>query len=535
MKENQRKSNRIIKSAVAVGMLVSACCMYGGIKILARQEGTPQTTDAYMVLQNVAYVLLVLLLGYISYMVLFYHKSPVLLQNLYLVMGLTLGFVYLLCIPIKAVPDEEVHIFTAYDVSDSLMGTHSDTVVMRQTDWNHVYNNKDLVREDFNNQYEGMFHLTDDQSLIKTHVQATQKPRYLYWFSALGITLGRLFALSTTLTYLLGRLFNMLVFVAAVYYSIKRMPFGKGIILVWALLPMTLQQASSFSYDAPLLALSCLLTATTMSAAYATETNKNAAIMNNIILVISCLLLIPCKGFALLPLAAFPLMVLPRIYQLYEDEIQAIKDKTKPWMKIVMIGVLCVGIAGVGVFIAHKVQIWLKPENMDGSFVSWAQEQGFSMGYFIKNPASLFELVLNTLWYRADMYLQGMLGGSLGWGDIEIPQVFYIAFLILLLYVSMRKENEKQLVKNGQRVWMVLVFVGTTFLAIFAMLLYWTPRTSPVVEGMQGRYMLPALVVGLCALRTEKNRVSRNADQYAALWVAFLQVFVVTAIFRNIP
>ena len=106
MKENQKKSNRIVKSVVAVGMLVSACCMYGGIKILARQEGTPQTTDAYMVLQNVAYVLLVLLLGYISYMVLFYHKSPVLLQNLYLVMGLTLVFVYLLCIPIKAVPDE---------------------------------------------------------------------------------------------------------------------------------------------------------------------------------------------------------------------------------------------------------------------------------------------------------------------------------------------------------------------------------------------------------------------------------------------
>lgn len=535
MEGKQEKSNFIIKVFVVIGMLAGACCMYGYIIFLSRQRSITQTMDAYMVLQNVVYMLLLLLLGYISYMVLFCHKRPVLLQKLYLVMGFVLGLIYLLCIPIKAVPDEEIHILTAYDVSDSLMGTHADTIVMRQADWDHVYNNEDLVREDFNSQYQGIFHLMNDRSLIKTHVKATQKPRYLYWFSALGITLGRLFGFSTTLTYLLGRLFNMLVFVAAVYYSIKRMPFGKGIILVWALLPMTLQQASSFSYDSPMLALSCLLTATTMSAVYATETNKKAKILNNVILVLSCLLLMPCKGFALFPLAAFPLMLLPRIYQLHEEKIQTIKDKIKPWMKIVFVGILCVCVAGFGIFLAHKVQNWLKPENVDGYFVSWAQEQGFSIGYFIKRPVALVEMLLNTLWYRSDMYLQEMLGGMLGWVDIEIPLVFNIGFLILLLYVSLRKENEKQLVKNGQRIWMGLVFLATVFLAIFAMLLYWTPRSSPVVEGMQGRYILPVLIIGLSMLRTKKNCVSENADQYAALWIAFLQVMVVTAIFRNIP
>lgn len=46
--------------------------------------------------------------------------------------------------------------------------------------------------------------------------------------------------------YLLGRLMNLLAFIAAAYYAIKRIPFGKGIVMVWALLPITLQQVCSF-------------------------------------------------------------------------------------------------------------------------------------------------------------------------------------------------------------------------------------------------------------------------------------------------
>lgn len=531
----QEKSKRAIKIFVVICMMASAFLMYGYIILVSRQHIADGTGDAYLTVQHIVYILLILLLGFVCYMILLRKKPGIPLERLFLIMGLTLGFVYILSIPLMAVPDEQLHIYTAYDVSDTMMGTRAETVMMRDADMQHVYNNRNLTREDFNSQYEGAFQSIGNQSLLKTDIVATQTPRYLYLFSGLGITIGRLLGLSTTLTYLLGRMFNMLVFMAAAFYAIKRMPFGKGIVMVWALLPITLQQVCSFSYDSPLLGLCGLLIATTMSAVYGQEENKKARIVNNVVLVVSCVLLIPCKGFALLPLAALPLMVIPRIWQLHADKLEMWKQKVKPWMKVVCICVICLIVAGIGIVVARKVHYWMLPENADGAYVDWADGQAYSIGYFIRTPLVFCEMMLNTLWYRTDLYLKQILGGMLGWLDIEIPLIFCIGFLILLLYVSLRKEDEEQLITNKQRIWMLVVFAGTCFLAVIAMLLYWTPRTSAVVEGVQGRYFLPVVMLALLALRTKRTCVSRNADQYAAVWVAFLQVLVVTAIFRNIP
>lgn len=64
----------------------------------------------------------------------------------------------MLIIPIMVVPDEYVHIYTAYDMSDVMMGTHdAETVMMRQADNEHMYNARGITKEDYNSQYEGLF------------------------------------------------------------------------------------------------------------------------------------------------------------------------------------------------------------------------------------------------------------------------------------------------------------------------------------------------------------------------------------------
>ena len=193
---------------------------------------------------------------------------------------------------------------------------------------------------------------------------------------------------------------------------------------------------------------------------------------------------------------------------------------------IVIIGVIC---------IARLVQDWIQPEHINQVYIAWADEQGYTIGYFIRHPVAFIKIMLNTIWYKSDIYMKQMLGGMLGWLDIEIPFVFSLGFLLLMIYTAFRKENEVQDIRNGQRIWMILVCFGTSLLAVMAMLLYWTPNSVEVVEGVQGRYFLPALVPGLLAIRTKKNCVSKNADEYAAIWVVFLQILVVTAIYRNIP
>lgn len=532
----EKNPNRIIKLCVMIGLLLITLVMgVYTVHVAYHKIEDPSGVDACFILHCIAYILLFVLLTFVSRQALFGKKYKDSLEKLFLPMIVVLGFLYLLIIPIMVVPDEYVHIYTAYDMSDVMMGTHdAETVIMRQVDEEHIYNPIKITKEDYNSQYEGVFQRPENTNLIKTAHISEQTPRYLYILSGMGITIGRLLGTSTTMLYLLGRLMNFLAFIAATYYAIKRIPFGKGIVMVWALLPITLQQACSISYDSPVFALSILVTATTMSAAYGEETNRKARLVNNIVMILSCLLLLPCKGFSLLPLVVLPLMLIPGVLQQHKDKVDAIKQKMKPWMKVLIFAVAGIAVFACAAVLVLVVRRWLQPENINNTYIAWSDSPGYTIGYFLKNPIRLLEIMINTLWYESGSYIQQMLGSYLGWLEIQVPLVFVMGFFLLFFYVSMRKENERQLIKTGDRIWMILVFVGVSSLAVAAMLLYWTPNALVMVAGLQGRYFLPVLVVGFLAVRTKRTCVSENADQYAAMWTVFLQMHAITAIFWTV-
>lgn len=532
----EKNPNRIIKLCVMIGLLLITLVMgVYTVHVAYHKIEDPSGVDACFILHCIAYILLFVLLTFVSRQALFGKKYKDSLEKLFLPMIVVLGFLYLLIIPIMVVPDEYVHIYTAYDVSDVMMGTHdAETVIMRQVDEEHIYNPIKITKEDYNSQYEGVFQRPENTNLIKTAHISEQTPRYLYILSGMGITIGRLLGTSTTMLYLLGRLMNFLAFIAATYYAIKRIPFGKGIVMVWALLPITLQQACSISYDSPVFALSILVTATTMSAAYGEETNRKARLVNNIVMILSCLLLLPCKGFSLLPLVVLPLMLIPGVLRQHKDKVDAIKQKMKPWMKVLIFAVAGIAVFACAAVLVLVVRRWLQPENINNTYIAWSDSPGYTIGYFLKNPIRLLEIMINTLWYESGSYIQQMLGSYLGWLEIQVPLVFVMGFFLLFFYVSMRKENERQLIKTGDRIWMILVFVGVSSLAVAAMLLYWTPNALVMVAGLQGRYFLPVLVVGFLAVRTKRTCVSENADQYAAMWTVFLQMHAITAIFWTV-
>lgn len=496
-----------------------------------------QPVDSYFVIQLIIYFLILSLLA-AGCMYAFFDKNyKIKPEKAYLIAGIVMGFVYLLLIPITAVPDEHTHINSAYNISNTLMGTegNSDTLMMRAEDAAHYYNSTNLVRDDYNYEFRDAFHKAVNRTMVDTGITVMKGNTQLYILPAIGITIGRLLGLSTTLVFLLGRIFNMAAFIAATYYAVKRMPFGKGVVTLWALLPITLQQTSSFSYDAPVFALSILIISTTLSMAYGGETGKKRRITDLSVMIISCILLLPCKGFALFPIVAFPLMLIPKYFKNNPEKAAVFKEKIRPWMKGVATGILVVFVCLAGFVIMKTIKRWLLPENINNNYIEWANHTGFTPGYFIKNPVRFFEIILNTIWIKSDVYFSQMFGGLLGWLDINIPFVFTLGFVLILVYVAMRKENEEQLIKNGERIWMIIVFIGIICTAVAGMLFNWTPNNADCIEGVQGRYFLPALVLGLIALRTKKTGVSVNSDRYGMMWTVFLHVIVVTTVFRNIP
>lgn len=522
------------------------CESYGGSTVLGLSDSELQNggyvpafglittgNDAFFTLQNVIYIILIIAVISVISIAVLDREHRIGLPAMYIIAGLVMGFIFALIIPLFAVPDEKIHMYTAYDISDTIMGEHGSTLLMRAEDAAKTYNYMNLSRLDYNYEYTGLFSGAESCDVIDSGMAANGSPGYLYIISGLGITLGRLLGCGTSLMWLIGRLFNMLVFVCAVYYSMRRLPFGKGVLFVWALLPITLQQTSSYSYDSPVLALSILTIATALSAIYGCEQDGRKRLANNIVFVISALLLIPCKGHSLAPLVLLPLII---VYRYVRDNRQQIKNRLcglKLWIKLSGSVFILAAIAAFGVKAAAIIRAGLLPENINSNYIEWAGTNGYTWGFFVKNPIRFIEIMIKTIWNKSDYYIQQMLGGSLGWLQIQIPWFILIGFLILLLYAAMRSEGEPQPISTGERIYILFICAVVSALAIIAMLLYWTPETSGVVEGVQGRYFLPALVPALLVIRTKKTSVSRDKDRYVAVFTMLLQMLVVTAVFKN--
>ncbi len=76
------------------------------------------------------------------------------------------------------------------------------------------------------------------------------------------------------------------------YLSMKRIPFGKEVLLGVAVLPMTLHLAASFSYDVMILSRMFLLTAVCLDLAYV---KKNGRVRDVVLLAVLAAVAGPCK------------------------------------------------------------------------------------------------------------------------------------------------------------------------------------------------------------------------------------------------
>ena len=116
------------------GLLLCTAILYIYATFGSRQRSESTGGDAFLTIQNITYSMLLLLMIGVCVYVFFLRKNKFRYEKMFLIMAVVLGFVYMLAIPLMAVPDEYLHLYTAYDISDEIMGTHADTVMMREID-----------------------------------------------------------------------------------------------------------------------------------------------------------------------------------------------------------------------------------------------------------------------------------------------------------------------------------------------------------------------------------------------------------------
>ncbi|MCI8483796.1 MAG: DUF2142 domain-containing protein [Lachnospiraceae bacterium] len=227
-------------------------------------------------------------------------------EKIFLLIGLTGGTMMTLIMPFNKVGcDEEVHFKNAYDIKLSSAVSTTDAIEQLKfvtlSNWPYNINQSREEREAMKDYYltEGDYKGSQSQK-VPTNISFVGA--YHYIFMSLGIKLGKLLHLPFTTVYMMGRLFNMWTYLVLIYFAIKRLPIGKYIMAVMALMPAPMFQAGVYSYDTIVTGFMYLGMAYLI--AELIEKDQKITIKNGLILLGSL-------GFGMVPKAVYvPMMAL---------------------------------------------------------------------------------------------------------------------------------------------------------------------------------------------------------------------------------
>lgn len=318
---------------------------------------------------------------------------------------------------------------------------------------------------------------------------------YLYLPQAIGFTIARLLGLGMYPMLQMARILAYAVFALVVYFTIRKVPFGKGVFLVSALLPTVMVQTVSLTRDAMIICMGFYITATAIQMAYVEQKPKKS---DWIKLAVVSALLAPCK-MIYLPLSCLFLLVLYRHY------IMPAGEKAKKRIQKIILW----GIAGVAVFILlNFYRIW---GILFSESVSVYNTESYSIGYMLSHPVQMLTVLANTVRTQFGSYFVNAV--QLFDIDLGCSDGITIAVFALLALSNCHTDEEKGILRKEERIYMLLVASGVFLLTALASL-RWTPMGSDVIVGLQGRYLTPVLpLICIAFYGSHYIRVSADAEK----------------------
>lgn len=426
--------------------------------------------------------------------------------KLYLINGIILGIIINMLIPVFSVPDEPAHLATAYNISNKILGKEVayDGIYMRKCDA-ELQLEPQGVNETYLDEYLSYFHEPNGNTeMVKTAYTQLTLPLFQYVIPACGITVGRLLGLNAVWTLELGRIFNYIMFVIIVALSIKTIPYGKNIILAVAIIPTMFQQAFSYNYDCIINAFAML----SVALALKLKAEEKKKIKYIIALLISIMVMVVVKSHAYM---AFILLLFVAFDKEVKNSFIKLKEKLKNNKIIALIiGALLLAVCVVIVyFVINKIML-IKSEPVT-HVLSYCEEDGYTLSYAINYPIDTAILYFRTLFEQSTFYMMSLFGGHMGWLNLTVSYFAILPIIVMVLLLSCNEGNGASLIKKKDRVLFSIICVVSILFICTGMFFSWTATSFLVIDGVQGRYLLPIMTMFLFLIYSSKNIIVTNS------------------------
>lgn len=430
---------------------------------------------------------------------------------------LLLGTVYIFVMPPHSAPDEPAHFATAYSYANKILlkegADENGYAWVRLEDMTYNEAQKDPTAYSYQLFWDDFF------SSAKSGKKTAFGSRTLkgvwplaYVPQIAGILLSRFLHLGGAALLTVTRFFALAFYAACGYFAVKKMPYAKGMLALIMLFPMSLELGASCSYDCTMLALLYLFVAQVWRCIYgdAPVTKRDWALLAGI-----AALTVPLK------IVYFPLFALCLLIP--AEKCQSIKSL---WA-----GRACVLGGGAISLLAVRLSSMIYYLTRTEFQAAKGQWQGISFQDLLAHPAMGVRLLAESLRSQGDFYISTLAGGKLGWLNTEIPDYLVYGFWLLVLLAAVRAAGEKRRMKAKERMFAAGLCAVTALATFGVFLLTWTAAGAEYIDGVQGRYFLPALPVLLLSLQSRRIQRQGCLDapllagavlfHIGTLWAAF--------------
>ena len=435
----------------------------------------------------------------------------------FIVLAFFIGSMYIFALPPFSIPDEATHIKTVYAASNKLLGKEvldSNGCVIADADLGICYTSEEYpTKSTYVEYFKGALGRTDN---VVNGTINIGKPLALtkwigYFPQILGVSLARIIGLNGEQLLILGRMFALLWYCLIMGIAINIAPFKKIVFFVVGLMPMTIQQISSFSYDSVLIGCCFLLFAYLLNLIF----QKDELSWKDALVIAILTIIIGKVKYIYLPILGLVFFIPKEKFSKYKKN------------KVIARGVFAL-LVGVG--ISRTTMLVQAAEvgklRADGLYQ-------YTVKYVIQNIGDTIIVAIRTILNQTSFYIESMIASPLGWVDIELPEIIVFCFIIILLLSGLSDRKKYVFSKTEKRV-CCLIAILISGLVLAAMLVAYTYIGSDIILGVQGRYFIPILPLMLYAMDSDFIVLKRNIDVEIIFAVHGLQLYAIWAITSTI-
>ena len=335
-----------------------------------------------------------------------------------------------------------------------------------------------------------------------------------YVFQALFLKIGNMLHLPFYVVWLMGKFANILLYTVIVGIAIYIIPVAKRLLIVLGLMPLTIFQSTTYTYDITVISFIVLGSAILV---------KELICQDLVLRYRWRIIMIGSFIIGCLPKAVYAPLILGTLF-LEREKFYSKKDQK------IFRGILLIVFLGLIISIAIPMMTPDQLSDARGGNTNGIEQ----IGYILHQPVAYAIILFNNVLKAFQSHFMGAdVLNSFAYFGIGRTSTFCTALLIGTTLTDSYSNEKRKALDTKTKIGIMVLITATIVLIWTALYVSYTEVASSSIAGVQARYYLPFLLLFYLCFHSEKIKSTFSLEKYqmcimlSSNLLVFIQIYQV--------